>query len=561
MRTVYINEDNHHFYGTHPAEDMTPEGVDRLVDFYAAGPHVAGVLFCVNVQRALFESRVWETFWGDYDPSLGDDQPALRRTHGIRNHLLLRERGIDQHARWLARCRHHGIEGWLSMRMNDCHGLKETVLGRSDNSRHHWAPYWPSEFWKSRPDLRRAPYRMERSWEGAFDYGKEEVRRHHLALVRELFERYDMHGLEMDWMRWGMMFAPGHEAKGRGILTEFIREVRRLADAAEQRVGHKILLAHRVPAHPESALALGYDVPCWAKEGLADMVALSSFLGSAYFDYPLEIWRALLGPKVKLLAHAEAGAKPHPEHLVAGHEFMFGSAASALHRGADGIYLFNECYRESDAPELLKLEMRHLGSVDTLKSLARRHAVTFPQVRAPGEPDRAVLPLPLRLPKLGADFGRMEETLTLRISIGPGPKTGRAILRLGFGPNVAPAAVEGLEVRVNTHLVDECPAPEFISISTETAKKKGWDLDPFPPTVSASLCFELPLGLLHDDTNVIEILPPQIDGFLEWAEILLLPAARRPLVPKWSPAGEEGQETTTVGSGTNGQEPPLRSKA
>lgn len=55
MTDLYINEDNHHFYGHHPPEDMSVEGIRRLVDFYAEGTQVAGILFCVNVQRALFD--------------------------------------------------------------------------------------------------------------------------------------------------------------------------------------------------------------------------------------------------------------------------------------------------------------------------------------------------------------------------------------------------------------------------------------------------------------------------------------------------------------------------
>jgi hypothetical protein len=192
---------------------------------------VAGILFCVNVQRALFDSQVWEHFWDGYGPALGEDQPTLKRTHGVKNHLLLRERGLDQHAIWLERCRHHNIEGWLTMRMNDCHGLKETFLHMQGKTcevgEAEWAIHWPSQFWRDRPDLRRAPYRLERSWEGAFDYGKAEVREHHMKLIRELFERYDMFGFEMDWMRWGMYFAPGHEQEGKPLLTKFVRKADR----------------------------------------------------------------------------------------------------------------------------------------------------------------------------------------------------------------------------------------------------------------------------------------------------------------------------------------------
>ena len=422
---IWINEDNHHFYGCHPPEDMTPEGVDRLVDTYAEGNHVAGILFCVNVQRALFDSNVWETFYGDYDPEKGEDQPCLKRGHGIKNLWLLNQRGVDHHARWLARCRHHGIEAWLTMRMNDAHGLKEHEVLQQDPDAdvEPSCLEWPSTFWRERPDLRRAPYRWERSLEGAFDYGKEEVREHHLRLVRELLERYDMDGLELDWLRWVLHFAPGGEQRGRELLTDFVRQVRRLAEESGRRVGHPVKLAVRVPANPQSCLELGYDVIAWAREGLIDMVTISGFLGCANFDLPLDLWRALSGPGIKILAHCESTVRPHPgyKRSYVSYEFLFGSAASALHRGADGVYLFNECYRESDEPELLGYVLEHAGNPETLHRTVRRHAVTYPQIYAPGSGIGTVLPIPLKPNEEGADFGRFEENITLRISVGTLP--------------------------------------------------------------------------------------------------------------------------------------------
>jgi hypothetical protein len=522
-RTIYFNEDNHHFYGKHPPEDMSLEGIRRLVDFYAENTQVAGILFCVNVQRALFDSKVWETFWDGYDPALGDDQPTLRRTHGVKNHLLLRERGLDQHAIWLERCRHHGIEGWLTMRMNDCHGLKETFLHmqgeKCPNGESDWALHWPSQFWREHPELRRAPYRLERSWEGAFDYGKAEVREHHMSLIRELFERYDMFGFELDWMRWGMYFAPGHEQAGKPLLTEFVREVRKLADAAEKRLGHPIRLAHRLPANPEACLALGFDPITWAREGLADMVTLSGFSGGSNLG-PIPIWRAMLGDGVKLLVLPEGVVKPCPEHTIEEYEFLYGAAASALERGADGIYLFNQNYRETGEPELLTHILQHAGSLETLAGCKRRHPVTYPQVGAPGDPIRNVLPIPLRVPRIGCNFGRMEENITLRINTGPKPENGSAVLVLGFS-GTPPGACDQIEVRLNTATVQPGAEPEYESISEtfRRAPRHGWASD----FLDAVRFFELPLDKLFAGANVIEIMPPQVEGTLEWAEIVILP--------------------------------------
>ncbi len=156
------------------------------------------------------------------------------------------------------------------------------------------------------------------------------------------------------------------------LLTQFVREVRTLADASEKRVGHPIRLAHRLPAHPESCLALGFDPVTWGREGLADMVTLSSFCGGANFDYPARIWRAMLGENVTLTALADAAVQPYPEQVFQEYEFLYGAAASALERGVDGVYLFNQNYCETDDPGLLAHMLRHLGSLETLAGCRRR---------------------------------------------------------------------------------------------------------------------------------------------------------------------------------------------
>ena len=186
-RRLYVNQDNHQFY-LHRAEDMTEAGCEELVDYYGSTGSVKGILFCTNVQRALYDSDVWERF-----RDIDDPDPL------VKNLRLLAQRKVDQFGVWLRRCREIGIEGWLTMRMNDCHGLDCVYHGRTDI----WICKWPSEMWRKHPELRRAPYRSERSWEGAYNYLLPEVQEHHLALVREILDKWkrDMYGLELDWNR------------------------------------------------------------------------------------------------------------------------------------------------------------------------------------------------------------------------------------------------------------------------------------------------------------------------------------------------------------------------
>ncbi len=495
MKTIYFNQDNHHFYGHHPASDMTREGLERLVDFYAAPGTVKGILFCTNVQRALYDSNVWERF-----RDINGDDPL------ITNLRLLSERGIDHFSVWLDRCRHHGIEGWLTMRMNDCHGLQEFLTPGNT----HFMGTWPSKLWQEKTEWHRAPYRRERSWEYAFNYNLPEVRAHHLALVEEIFERFDMDGFELDWLRWGMILTPGSERESWEVLTDFVRRVRELADRAEKRVGHRIKLAHRVPPDPQICLNFGFDVAAWAREGMADMVDLSSFLGNGGYDPPVKLWRGMLPENTHLNLYISANASSHPSDRAFGYEFLYGGASAAWSCGVDGVYLFNECYRESDNPELLKYMLSHIDSPESLDRTVRRYAVTFQVTVIPGDSLRTTLPRPLIQHKIGVDFTRFEQNITLRIPVGRINSKTRYFLRLGFSREVEIRELQDMPVRINTRILDAATCPELESLE-------------LPPDAASSLVWRIPPQILHETFNAIEFVPPQIPGEIVWAEIIALP--------------------------------------
>lgn len=512
----------------HPLENMTAQGIERVVDFYARGGQLAGIAFCVNMQKALFESQAWETLIDDYDPGLGEDQPALQSGEA-RGMARLKQNGVDQFKVWITRARHHGLEAFLSMRMNDCHGLeghgdfwtghRQKGLDQDHFSGHH------ALFWKTNPQFRRAPYRYERSFEGALDFGHADVRQRQIALIAELFERYDMDGLELDWMRWIFMFAPGGEEKGLGILNDFVAEVGAMRNAAEKRWGHGIQLRHRIPAEPQTCLALGYDIPSWARRGLADQIILSSFGSAANFDYPIRLWRDLMGSQVRILALVEPHVMASPGSQVHSYHFLFAAAASALRRGADGVYLFNECYRESSgvASEraLLGGILDHIGDLDTLDHLVRRHSVSFPQVRAPGEPRRVVLPIPLHNRSIGWDPGRWAENITLRISLGRIQPEADYVLCLGFSEEAEMHRLQEMTVRVNTVPMISCTEPDYRDCMKEAFPEKR--IARYPADATRFLFFRPPREALQHDTNVVEFEPPPISGALEWAEFVVRP--------------------------------------
>ena len=511
---IWFNEDNEHFYACHPPEDMTEEGCSNLVRTYAGFGEFKGILFCINMQRALYDSDVWERFKDQENPV----QPGYPR-----NLRLLSERGVDQFAVWLDETRRHGMKAYLSMRMNDSHGLKEFVHG-CKSSKIYW---WHSKLWEEHPEWRRAPWRDERSWEGSFDFSREEVRRHMLALVREAFGKWDFDGFELDWMRWGMFFSPGAEREGAALMTDFVREVGRIRDEAERRVGHKIALAHRIPPDPRLALGHGFDVAAWAHAGCVQMVTLSGFEGLNSFDPPIALWHRLLKPGTEINVIAGRGVASDAFNRSSGMVWMRGGAATAWAAGADGIYLFNECYREPKETAALEKYLHEIASPESLGKLERWTAVTMDEQAMPGDSTRTVLPMPLSNRYIGVDFSRMEQNMTVRLSAPLVAKDARCVLDLCFDAATPDAAVLALPVRVNTakvgltcsgicHLrrdnVDLRPDKAFASF--------GDGRDRFPRDAAKVVSYVVPGEILHDFGNAVELLPEYgTPGNLVWAQL------------------------------------------
>ncbi len=497
MPPISLNEDNSHYFATRADQALDAQRVASWVDQYA-DTQVDELLLSPNSMRTSYDSAVWDPIWRHYDPDGPDDQPLLaslspegarRARRWIHTAWRLAQQGIDPYALWIARSRDQGISPWLSMRMNDIHNVDDEAC------------YIHSEFWRSRPDLRRVPWKFSEWTDRAFDYGQAEVRAYHLALVRELLERYDCDGLELDWMRFGYHFRPGYEAEGAPLLTEFTAQVRELADAWQERRGHPIRLAARVPSRPQTALDLGMDASTWARRGLVDRLVITPFWATVETDMPIETWQMLLvDTQTELATGLELLVRPYPAYqgpLPNSLETVRGAAASFLQRGVERIYLFNYMDSETamlDAANDYATMLREIGSLQTLAGKPRRHVVTYADTWAPGEPRAAALPLV-------CTPGGWE---TARVHIGPKPQHGHAQLILGLIDGVGGMTGESLRVYVNGHAcawagptVPPSPSPSF-------------------PTVACTI----PWDALHSGYNAIQV-HAAVAAQIGWVEIAL----------------------------------------
>ncbi|WP_414663366.1 hypothetical protein [Horticoccus sp. 23ND18S-11] len=424
---LIVNEDNSHFFGSRPAEEMTRAQLIAWMDQYA-GTAVTHLFLSPNSMRASFRSRTREAIW---DPVSGVAPKGLWPENAKRLH----DAGLDPYAVWIARARERGLSPWLSMRMNDVHSVDAP-----DSFMH-------SEFWRSHPELRRVPGGPIQPWTNhALNYAHAAVRAHHAAFLQELFERYDPDGIELDWMRFPLHLTPGREREEAPLLDAFVRDARRLADEWGRRRGHPIRLGVRVTAHPDAAAGLGLDAVRWAREGWIDLIVPCPFWRTSDFDIPLEVWRERLGPAAATVAvvpgfehnlRAWLSGVTGPNDLAT----LRGFAAGAQHRGAESLYLFNWMDSQTrpvsaeDYAELLRTGLKPAAVAGRFQ----RYPVTYRDTVPPGFPDGTQLPV-----ELGRDAtfrvyaGSHDAPGAVGVAIGLAERTGVAAATIAVTLNDRP---------------------------------------------------------------------------------------------------------------------------
>ena len=491
---LVINEDDSHFYMSRTADEMTMEGLHAWVDQYA-GTKVSHLFLCPNAMKASFRSNVWDAIWDIDGQEIPEGDEVAKRW--ISNARLLNERGLDPYAVWIARCREKGISPWLSMRMNDIHYV--------DNPK----AYIHSHFWVQHPDYWRVPGSTSGWIDRAFDYGIPEVREYHMKFIRELLERYDADGLELDWMRFGYHFKPGHEKEGVEILTAFMRDVRKLTLDWSAKRGHPVKLGARVPTHPDAAVGLGMDGVTWVREGLVDMLVPTPFWATTDFDIPIELWRERIGPSVKNIVLAAGGeillrAYPGANAIENDIASARGFAAASLHRGADQIYLFNYMDPEpmKGEPGAYRTLLEKGLSLDVVTTAPRRHVVTYRDTVPTGMSNDAALPVE------GNKGG------TFRIYSGPTPKQGRVTFLAGLPKR------DGVEKATFEVFLNDIPCKPIDDYEHP---------DQFPGAIRA-IQFECPISDMKEGYNQLRIKqhPGQTEQQIIWAELRIEPLSPSP---------------------------------
>lgn len=273
------------------------------------------------------------------------------------------------------------------------------------------------------------------SWSGV-NYALPEIRELAFRYVEEVCKNYDVDGVELDFFRHPVFFKsttrgePATEAEIAG-MTELMRRIRTMADAAGRARGRPILIATHVPDSAEYCRAIGLDLARWLADDLLDIL-----VPAGYFQ--LNDWETSVA-----LGHRH-GVKVYPsldetrlrdEAAVAlrmtdlGYR---GRAANVWDSGADGVYLFNFFVPTSP-------RWRELGDPRGLAALDKDYFASF---RGVGAAAGGNLPFP--------SYQKIETLNPTRPStVAPGA-TASARLRVGEDLAASGKATLALRLRFST---------------------------------------------------------------------------------------------------------------
>ena len=476
--------------------------IDRYVDMVAETPkgktQVTTFMMCTGSDFIYYPGSKYGRYFGDdLNGTLPYADSATKQLwqlagQGVRN---LQAEGTDVIKASLERAKMHGMEAFISFRMNDLH-FADTASGNRATFPDFWFEH--PEYWT---------HDTTQGWHSgqAFDFSYPEVRQHKLNIIKEQLERYDMiDGYELDFMRFIVLFKTGEGREKAPLITEMVREIKHTIDSLSAVRGHKILLAVRVPVTVEGALDKGLDVKQWADEGLIDFVTIGvHWRGDT--GIPVAKFRKEFGHnEIPLYASIDDGGYQPREFYSDG--MYRGMASHILGEGADGVYLFNYYFgdlynrqqnnlplleegglvRRTRTPELLN----EIGSLATLQGRNKIYCMSDGVTDAYRALGAAQLPV-------AVSSGRATD---LTVQIADSLKSYTPEEMILFLRTDRPANIN-LEVN-GTKITEQ--KPEYVHL---------YDRDRGMRPENRMYAYILPAGSLHQGENTIRMVDETLDNY------------------------------------------------
>lgn len=318
-RRILCNDDGWIINTPHP---LTPEFMwDNMVGTYVDTP-IDGFLWSVGGHDTYsYETDIGERFGEGYDNL---DEAQQRSVDNLR-YLVEHHGGPMQVISEL--CRRAGVEFFPSVRMNEHYDMDESGPQYSHLRRDN------PEYLIGKGEDIPGPT-LEWGIRTGLDYAVPAVRSYMASIAVELVSRWDVDGIELDYMRHPAFFRIEEAYPNRYLMTDFIAYIRQQMDEIGEKKGKALDLIVRVPPTLRDCARIGLDIETWIKEELVDVVIAGG--GFIPFETPIdEFVEAAEGTGVEIYGCLEA-LRPNLDELT-----MRAVAARYHEQGVSGLYLFN----------------------------------------------------------------------------------------------------------------------------------------------------------------------------------------------------------------------------
>ena len=301
---------------------------DVGIDAVAMGPHetaitpaawLAARFSVIDQPGSQIDAVGWCLDEGNIAAYPSDVIPELRYPTLLR----WRQEGVDIAQRLVEESQQRKLEVFWEHRLNgaDREADVSTPAQPPLKMQH---PEWllPDSWWKP----------------GLWNFAIPAVRRHKVDVLREVAQRYNLDGINLDFGRHPPFLPTGHQWEHRESLTDFVRQVRLMLQEVARARGRPYLLSVRVAETLAGCHFDGLDVETWVRCKLVDMIVIGT--RSIKVDLP-GFQRITRGTHVKLYPCIDQHHSPDGYHAIADPRFLRGLAANWWHQGADGIATFN----------------------------------------------------------------------------------------------------------------------------------------------------------------------------------------------------------------------------
>ena len=463
-RRIIYNDD-----GCHGGARGTPEGLIALRVRQVIDTQVDSIYYCTGGGGLFWahQPQVGEVVGEFVNESSAQDAKSMR--DGL---IALKKLGTDPLAVVVDYGHKNNKEVFWSYRMN--------------NPEDSYAPWSLSLRKKEHPELvmgvpsdwSKYPQTHPKAWWAAWDFAKPEVRDYLFRICEDVCQRYDIDGIELDFIRQPLYFRPnldGRPAEPQHVemMTDLVRRIRAMTERVSLERGRPLLVTVRAPLSVQSSLDIGLDIPTYLKEDLIDIMIVSA-------DYvQMAVASCLrdmvdLGHQYEVPVYVMLTQVHEPTEGVESEETIEAWRGGAMNRwywGADGIYIFNLFPAEPDQ------RLNEIGSVETLKGLDKVYAIDSLTSESVLGNFKFVIIMPDRLPLSLKSY----DTVTVKLPVGEDivantPPGKKVTARLRFRISRL-AEEDDVFVRFNGHSLDTSKPVEPLTDKPASALFEV-DIDP-----------------------------------------------------------------------------------